>query len=107
MEVKLYVGNLTKSTTQDELNALFAQAGQVTSVEVIKDRASGKSKGFAFVTMSAKREAEKAISMFNSYSLGDRVLEVNIARPRMAGGSTTGAPPPESKEKKKRRGRNS
>ena len=53
MEAKLYVGNLSKSTTQDELNTLFAQAGEVTEAEVIKDRKSGESKGFAFITMSA------------------------------------------------------
>src|SRR5574342_50831 len=58
METKLYVGNLSKSTTQAELNSLFAQAGQVTAVEMILDRKSGESKGFAFVTMSEQGEAE-------------------------------------------------
>lgn len=82
MEVRLYVGNLARSTTQDELNALFAQAGTVISVEIIKDRVSGESKGFAFITMGGQSEADKAISMFNAYSLGDRELKVNVAKPR-------------------------
>ena len=82
MEAKLYVGNLPKSTTQEELSALFAQAGEVTATEVIKERNSGESKGFAFVTMSAQNEADKAISMFNAYSLGDHALKVSPAKPR-------------------------
>jgi nucleolin len=82
MEAKLYVGNLSKSTTQDELNALFTQAGEVSVAEVIKDRKSGESKGFAFITMSTQSEADKAISMFNAYSLSDHVLKVSPAKPR-------------------------
>jgi RNA recognition motif-containing protein len=82
MEVKLYVGNLSKSTTQDELDTLFAGAGEVASVNIIKDRTSGESKGFAFVTMSAQSEADKAVSMFNSYSLSDHELKVDLAKPR-------------------------
>jgi RNA recognition motif-containing protein len=82
MEAKLYVGNLSKSTTQDELSTLFAQAGEVTSTEVIKDRKSGESKGFAFITMSAQSEADKAVSMFHAYSLDDHALKVSLAKPR-------------------------
>jgi len=82
MEAKLYVGNLSKSTTQEELNTLFAQAGQVTAAEVVKDRKSGESKGFAFVTMSAQSEADKAVSMFNTYSLSDHALKVSPAKPK-------------------------
>lgn len=82
MDARLYVGNLAKSTTEDELRTLFAQAGAVASVEVIKDRESGQSKGFAFVTMTDQAEAEKAIGMFNAYSLSDRELKVNIAKPK-------------------------
>ena len=82
MEAKLHVGNLSKSTTQNELNELFTQAGQVTAVEVIKERKSGESKGFAFVTMSAQSEADKAVSMFNAYSLSDHELKVSPAKPR-------------------------
>ena len=83
MDVKLYVGNMSKSTTSDELNTLFTQAGTVTNVDVIKDRDSGLSKGFGFITMTAQADADKAISMFNAYSLGGNELKVNIAKPRV------------------------
>jgi len=86
MESKLYVGNLSYSTTEDDLRNLFAQAGAVASVAVIKDRDSGRSKGFAFVEMSTQAEAQKAISMFNGQSLQDRELKVSIARPREESG---------------------
>jgi len=82
MEIKLYVGNLSFTTTEDAIRTLFAQAGTVTSVEVIKDRFTGNSKGFAFVQMSSQQEAEKAITMFNGYSLDNREIKVNPARPR-------------------------
>ena len=82
MDTKLYVGNLAKSTSLEDLNTLFAQAGQVLFVDMIKDRKSGEGKGFAFITMSAQSEADKAISMFNTYSLGDQELKVNLAKPR-------------------------
>jgi RNA recognition motif-containing protein len=82
MEARLYVGNLSKSTTQDELNVLFAQAGNVIAAELIKERKSGESKGFAFVTMSEQGEADKAISMFDTYSLSDHALKVSMARPK-------------------------
>ena len=83
MDVRLYVGNLNKSTTADELKTLFTQAGTVTAVDVIKDRDSGQSKGFAFITMTAQADADKAISMFNAYSLNEHELKVNIAKPRL------------------------
>jgi RNA recognition motif-containing protein len=82
METRVYVGHLAKSTTQEELNTLFAQAGKVTAVELITDRRSGESRGFAFVTMSAPNEAEKAVSMFDTYSLSDSALKVSLAKPR-------------------------
>jgi RNA recognition motif-containing protein len=82
MESKLYVGNLSYAATEDELRNLFSQAGTVTSVAVIKDRESGRSKGFAFVEMSNQAEAQKAISMFNGHNMGDRELRVNLAQPR-------------------------
>jgi len=85
MEAKLHVGNLSKSATQEELNVLFAQAGQVTAVEVIKERKNGESRGFAFVTMSEQSEAEKAISMFHTYSFSDQALKVSMAKPREQG----------------------
>jgi RNA recognition motif-containing protein len=82
MESKLYVGNLSYSATEDDLRSLFAQAGTVVSVALIKDRDSGQSKGFGFIEMSNQVEAEKAISMFNGHQMGDRELKVNLARPK-------------------------
>jgi RNA recognition motif-containing protein len=82
METKLYVGNLSYSVTEDTLRTLFSQAGTVTSVDLIKDRATGYSKGFGFIVMGNQSELEKAISMFNGYNLENRQLTVNIARPR-------------------------
>jgi RNA recognition motif-containing protein len=82
MAVKLYVGNLAFSTTEDELRTLFAQAGTVVSVAVIKDRYSGESKGFGFVEMESQADAQKAISQFNGFKLGEREIKVNPARPR-------------------------
>lgn len=81
MDVKLYVGNLSYDTTEDELRNLFTQAGTVSEVALIKDRITGSSKGFAFVTMSSQSEAQKAISQFNGQSLHNRELKVNAARP--------------------------
>ncbi len=82
MSVKVYVGNLPKSTTQEELNTLFAQAGDVTVTDLITDRKSGESKGFAFVSMSTQSEAEKAIHLFNAYSLHEHELKVDMAKPK-------------------------
>ena len=82
MEVKLYVGNLSFSTTEDDVRTLFTQAGAVAEVALIKDRDTGSSKGFAFVTMTTQKDAENAIKMFNGYTLGNRQLKVNTARPR-------------------------
>jgi cold-inducible RNA-binding protein len=83
MDIRIYVGNLAKSTTQEEINTLFAQAGTVSSVELVKDKVTGLSKGFAFVSMPTQADADKAISMFNAYSLANNVLKVNIAKPRV------------------------
>lgn len=82
MGTKIYVGNLSYATTEDELRELFSQAGAVVSVALIKDRDSGQSKGFAFVEMSNQSEAENAIHLFNGKALGNRELKVNMARPR-------------------------
>jgi RNA recognition motif-containing protein len=92
MEPKLYVGNMSYNTTEDELRALFSQAGTIQAIDMIMDRDTGRPKGFAFITMSSQAEAEKAIQMFNQKSLGDRELNVNIARPReeRSGGSFGG-----------------
>jgi RNA recognition motif-containing protein len=83
MDTRVYVGNLNKSTTQDEINTLFAQAGTVSSVDLITDKGTGMSRGFAFVTMPEQADAEKAISMFHAYSLADNELKVNLAKPRV------------------------
>ena len=99
MNEKLYVGNLSYGTTESDLRELFAKAGTVSNCELIKDRDSGQSKGFAFVTMASQAEAEKATSMFNAYSLDNRSLTVNTAKPREAkrpftsdrGGSSRGS----------------
>jgi RNA recognition motif-containing protein len=82
METKLYVGNLSYNTTDADLRTLFTQAGTVEAVDLIKDRDSGRSKGFAFIVMGSQTELEKAITMFNGYNLDNRELTVNIARPR-------------------------
>jgi len=82
MDNKLYVGNLSYSTNETGLQTMFGQAGVVKSVQIIKDRDTGRSKGFAFVEMATQEEAEKAISMFNGKEVDGRALKVNIARPR-------------------------
>jgi RNA recognition motif-containing protein len=82
MEAKLYVGNLPYSTVDADLQALFSQAGTVKSAQVIKDRQSGRSKGFGFVEMSSAEEAQSAITMFHGKDYSGRPLTVNIARPR-------------------------
>jgi len=82
MESKLYVGNLSYSTTEDELRTLFIQAGTVVSIALINDRETGRPKGFAFVEMSSQAEAQKAITMFNGYNMANRELRVNLAQPR-------------------------
>jgi RNA recognition motif-containing protein len=82
MEAKLYVGNLPYTTVDADLQALFSQAGTVKSAQVIKDRQSGRSKGFGFVEMSSEEEAQSAITMFHGKDYSGRPLTVNIARPR-------------------------
>ena len=82
METKLYVGNLSFDTSENELRTLFNEAGTVTSINLITDQYSGRSRGFAFVEMSTQSEAEEAIKKFNGYSFANRELKVNIARPR-------------------------
>lgn len=79
---KLYVGNLPYNTTDDQLADHFAPAGNVTSAMVIRDRASGRSKGFGFVEMGSDEEAQKAIEMFHQQDFGGRNLIVNVARPK-------------------------
>ncbi len=82
MEVKLYVGNLAFTTTTDDLRVLFAQAGTVSSIDLIMDRDTGQSKGFAFVTMASQSDAAKAIGMLNDFTMGEREMKVNTAKAR-------------------------
>jgi RNA recognition motif-containing protein len=82
MEVKLYIGNMSYETTEEDLRTMLSEAGTVGSVDIIKDRDTGRPKGFAFVTMGSQVEAEKAISLFNEKMFNERPLTVNIARPR-------------------------
>jgi RNA recognition motif-containing protein len=82
LETKLYVGNMSYATDEEQLRTLFSEAGTVVAVDVIKDRDSGRPKGFAFITMSSKEEATKAIQMYNEKEVDGRALTVNEARPR-------------------------
>ena len=83
MEARIYVGNLSKSTTEEQLKTMFTQAGEVSTVDMVKDRDSGQPKGFAFVSMTTQESADKAVGMFNAYSLAEKELKVNIAKPRV------------------------
>jgi cold-inducible RNA-binding protein len=79
---KMYVGNLPYSANEDELRRIFEEHGTVVSAQVIMDRETGRSKGFAFVEMSSDQEAQAAISALDGKDVGGRVLKVNEARPR-------------------------
>jgi RNA recognition motif-containing protein len=79
---KLYVGNLPFASTAQDLEALFGQVGTVSVVEIIFDKFTGRSRGFAFVTMANGDEAQKAVEKFHGHELEGRALAVNIARPR-------------------------
>jgi len=87
---KLYVGNLPYSIGEAELQELFGKAGNVETVRVMRDMATGRARGFAFVEMATDEEAQKAISEFNEYDLGGRALAVNEARPKPEGGGGFG-----------------
>ncbi|MGD0845319.1 MAG: RNA-binding protein [Geobacteraceae bacterium] len=78
---KIFVGNLSWESTEEELNKLFAESGQVTSVKIITDKFTGQPKGFAFVEMATDADARKAIEALNGTMLKDRALTVNEARP--------------------------
>src|SRR5687768_15334307 len=82
MATKLYVGNLSYNATQDQIRTLFEGAGDVVEVSIITDRDTGRSKGFGFVEMGSEEAAQEAIRRFNGYSLDNRTLTVNEARPR-------------------------
>jgi len=84
--MNLYIGNLSREVTEDELRKAFEAFGQVTTVSIIKDRYSGESRGFGFVEMPTKTEAQAAITGLNGTSLKERTLSVSEARPRTEGG---------------------
>jgi cold-inducible RNA-binding protein len=82
MARKLYVGNLPYDTSEQDLQTLFAGAGTVDSVNVMRDMATGRARGFAFIEMASDEEAQNAVTTLNNYSLGGRNLTVNEARPK-------------------------
>jgi len=90
MNKKLYVGNLTAKVTEDDLRAKFAEAGEVVSVAIIKDKYTNQSKGFGFVEMESKAGADKAISTLNKSILDGNTIEVNEAREKKSGGGGGG-----------------
>ncbi len=93
MATKLFVGNLPFTATENDLQDHFAQAGAVVAVNVMQDRATGRSRGFAFVEMGSQDDANKAINMFHQKDFQGRALTVNEARPREdrpAGGGYSG-----------------
>lgn len=90
MSMKLYVGNLAFSTSSEDLQQLFGQAGTVESATVIEDRETGRSRGFGFVEMASKEDGQKAIEQFNGTDLNGRNLTVNEARPREERGNRGG-----------------
>ena len=85
MARKLYVGNLPYDTGEQDLQALFGEAGTVESVSVMRDMATGRARGFAFVEMATEEDAQKAIEQLNNRQLGGRNLTVNEARPKPQG----------------------
>ncbi len=94
MASRLFVGNLPFTVTENDLQDYFAQAGAVVAVNIMQDRATGRSRGFAFVEMSTPDDATKAISMFHQKDFQGRLLTVNEARPREerpSGGGYRGA----------------
>lgn len=82
MATKLFVGNLAYTTTENDLQDHFAQAGTVMTVNIMQDRMTGRSRGFAFIEMASQEEANKAVSMFHQQDFQGRPLTVNEARPR-------------------------
>lgn len=91
MSNKLYVGNLSFDTTENDLQDAFGAFGSVTEANLMLDRTTNRSRGFAFVTMSTAEEAQKAIDAMNGKDLGGRAVTVNIARPREERSSGGGA----------------
>ena len=89
---RLYVGNLPYSATEDQLTELFGRAGKVDNVRVMRDMATGRARGFAFVEMQTEDDAQKAITQFNGTDMGGRQLVVNEARPKPEFAGSGGGP---------------
>lgn len=88
--MKIYVGNMSFNTTEDSLEGLFSNYGQISEVAVVTDRETGRPRGFAFVTMPDDGEAREAIEALNGQEFEGRTLNVNEAKPREAGGGNRG-----------------
>ena len=86
MATKLYVGNLSYQTTDQQLSELFSEAGNVTSAQVVTDRYTGQARGFGFVEMATEDEAQQAIAAINGRNMDGRALVVNESKPREGGG---------------------
>jgi cold-inducible RNA-binding protein len=84
--MKIFVGNFSFSTTEDDLRSLFAPFGNIDTISVITDRTTGRSRGFGFVEMGDRGQAEKAIEALNGTQFGGRSLNINEARPKTDGG---------------------
>lgn len=98
MDVSLQIRNLAGSVTDDDLQPLFSQAGQVLNVKIIRDTGSGMSKGYGFVTMSALSEADTAVSRLNGFALHGRALQVSLARKRTVQGRDRAPRQPRSQQ---------
>jgi len=100
MARKLYVGNLPFSASEQDLHTLFADAGTVETVNVVRDTATGRPRGFAFVEMATDEDAQKAIQKLSDYSFGGRQLTVNEARPKTQSGGGGGDRRPPRRDKR-------
>ena len=87
MDTTLYVGNLAKTISENELRSLFSQVGEVTGLSIPKDRKSGESKEYGYLTMCSQNEADRAVSRFDNYLLSEHRLKVSLARPRVTAGA--------------------
>ena len=90
MSMKLYVGNLSFDTSSQDLEQVFGEIGTVESTNIIEDRDTGRSRGFAFIEMSTKEEGQNAITQLNGKEVGGRELKVNEAKPRESNGGGGG-----------------
>ena len=86
MDVTLYVGNLSEAVSENDLLTLFTEMGDVSTLRIMRDRHSGRSRGYAYVTMTAQSEADKAVSRLNESSFSGQRLKVSLTRPRSVSG---------------------